>query len=240
MAPKGKVEPVSGFHVVRAVKHVRDQQGSAPPPPKKPPRAPPEEPPDHPDDGKSPSARIGKTAVPTKYEYECHKCGYQFTIAGKVQTLYCAKCRTILNQSDYTIDKPHDISIVTAGVVKIAPEGEWVGGDLLARDVVIQGQHTGGTIKAMRRVEVGAGAQVDIARINTRDLLVGAGAAVILHQAREFRDVEIAGVLEGELTASGMVTIRAGGHCKGRLVTKHLVVEDGGGLTAEVKIGGDA
>jgi cytoskeletal protein CcmA (bactofilin family) len=238
MAPKGKIEPVSGFHVVRAVKQVRDHQGSAPPPPPKPPRAPPEKPPDQPDDGKSKSARIGKTAVPTKYEYECHKCGYQFTIAGKVQTLYCAKCRTILNQADYTIDKHHDVSIVTAGVVKIGPEGVWAGGDLLARDVVIEGRHEGGTIKSMRRLEVCPGAQVQLDYIQAKDLLVRAGAELALGSEREFRDVEIAGTIDGALNASGLVTIHAGGHFKGKLVTKHLVVEDGGGLTAEVKIGG--
>lgn len=236
MAPKGKVEPVSGFHVVRAVKHVRDQQGSAPPPPKKPPRAPPEPPPDHPDDGKPSSARIGKTAVPNKYEYECHKCGYQFTIAGKVQTLYCAKCRTILNQSDYTIDQRHDVSIVTAGVVTIKPAGVWAGGELLARDVVIEGRHEGGSIKAMRRVMLGSGASINIADISTKDLLIGAGCVVPLNEPRSFRDVEIAGELSGELTSTGVVTIRSGGHFKGKLVSKHLIVEDGGGLNAEVNI----
>ncbi len=238
MAPKGKVEPVSGFDVVRAVKHVRDHQGSAPPPPKKPPGAPPSSAPEQPDDGKTKAARIGKTAVPTKYEYMCHKCGYQFTIAGKVQTLYCAKCRTVLNQSDYTIDKRHDVSIVTAGVVTIKPTGVWAGGDLLARDVVIEGSHESGTIRAMRRVSLGPGARVDIANISAKDLLVGPGCEVQLDGERDFRDVEIAGVLEGTLHVTGLATIRSGGHMKGKLVSEHLIVEDGGGLSAEVNIGG--
>lgn len=239
MAARQKTEPVSGFDVVRAVKQVRDHQGSAPPPPRKPPPAPPEKPPDQPDEGSpKPAARISKTAVPTKYEYTCHKCGYTFTIAGKVQTLYCAKCRTILNQSNYTISKRHDVSIVTAGVVTIAAGGVWAGESLTAREVILEGQHEQGTIRATHRLVIGPGASPRMADISAVDVLVRAEASLFLDAPVTFRNIEIGGEFIGELHATGLVTIRAGGHFKGKLVTKHLVVEDGGGLTAEVQIGG--
>ncbi|HMO51558.1 MAG TPA: polymer-forming cytoskeletal protein [Kiritimatiellia bacterium] len=227
---------MSGFDVVRAVKNVRDHHGSAPPPPR-PPRAPPEKPPDPPDDGKpGPSIKIGKTAVPSKNEFVCYECGYRFTIAGKVRTLYCAKCRTILNQTDYTIDKPHDISIVTAGAVRITAEGTWAGGSLSARDVVLEGKHAGGSIKAFRRLEIAPGAEFNLANIQAEDLLIRAGAEVRADVPAKFRDIDVAGEFDGELEATGLITVHAGGHLKGKVVSKRLKVEEGGGLTAEVEI----
>lgn len=235
MAAKRKAGEMSGFDVVRAVKHVRDQQGSAPPPPPKPP-APPSAGPEPPEENK-PSVRIGKTAVPTKHEYVCYECGYRFTVAGKVRTLYCAKCRTILNQADYTIDKPHDVSILTAGTVTITPEGTWAGGSLSARDVILHGRHDGGTIKASRRLEIHPGAVFNLGNIETESLIVRAEAAIKAETPVTFRDIELHGEFVGDLTAEGLVTIHPGGHFQGRLTTMHLRVEEGGGLNADVVIG---
>jgi len=238
LSSKGKAGDVSGFDVVRAVKHVRENQGSAPPPPKKPPKAPPEQPSDIPDDSKSSTqARISKTAIPTKYEYVCYECGYRFTVAGKVRTLYCAKCRTILNQADYTIDKPHDVSIVTAGIVTITAEGTWTGGTLLARDVVLEGRLEDGSIKAVVRLEVGPAAAFSMSKVEAQDLLIRSGAEVKADVPMKFRNLELSGELDGELDATGLVTIHAGGFFKGKLKTGHLKVEDGGGLSADVEVG---
>lgn len=240
MAEKRNAGEVSGFDVVRAVKHVRSHSGSAPPPPR-PPKAPPAATPEPPEEPKpAAGARIGKTAVPTKHEYVCYECGYRFTVAGKVHTLYCAKCRTILNQADYTIEKRHDISIVTAGKVTIKPEGTWAGGGLTARDVILEGRHEGGSIKVYRRLEIAPGAVFDLNLIEAEDLVVRAGAVVDGgERVMKHRDVTIHGEVRGALEATGLVTLHAGASFSGRLKTKRLVMEDGAALEAEVEIGGD-
>jgi cytoskeletal protein CcmA (bactofilin family) len=237
LANKRNAGEMSGFDVVRAVKHVRDQHGSAPPPPKKPP-APPTSPPDQPDDGKpSSQVKIGKTAVPTKHEYVCYECGYRFTVAGKVRTLYCAKCRTILNQSDYVIDKRHDVSIVTAGAVTIKPEGSWAGGTLSARDVIMEGNHEDGSIKVFRRLEIGPGATFRQDKVEAEDIVVRTGAVVALTQTLKIRDLEVSGEIDGEIEASGMITLHSGGMVRGHIRSKHFRMEDGAGLMARVCIG---
>jgi len=240
LVDKHKAGEVSGFDLVRAVKHVRSQPGSAsPPPPPRPPPAPPTSPPDQPEDGKpAPSVRIGTTAVPTKHEFVCYECGYRFTVAGKVRTLYCAKCRTILNQTDYTIDKPHDISIVTAGIVTIAPEGIWKSGTLLARDVIIAGRHESGSIKATRRIEIAPGAEFDLASIEAENLVVREGAVIETDTPMTFRDVDLHGTIRGTLETTGLVTMHAGSVFRGKLKTPRLIMEDGATLEANVEIGG--
>ncbi len=241
LADKRSIGEVSGYDVVRAVKHVRTTPGSAAPPPSKPPPpAPPATPPGEPEDGKKqPAVRIGKTAVPTKYEYVCYECGYRFTVAGKVRTLYCAKCRTILNQTDYTIDKSHDVSIVTAGVVTITETGVWAGGTLSARDVVLLGRHEGGSIKAFRRLEVAPGAVFRLEAIEAEDLVVREGVVIEGGEAAmRFRDVDVRGAVSGRLEATGLVTLHAGAAFRGSLKAKRLVMEDGAVLEADVEIGG--
>ena len=239
MVDKHKAGEVSGFDLVRAVKHVRSHPGSAPPPPPpRPPPAPPTSPPNEPEDGKpAPGVRIGKTAVPTKHEFVCYECGYRFTVAGKVRTLYCAKCRTILNQTDYTIDKPHDISIVTAGSVRIAPDGVWSNGTLSARDVIIEGRHESGAIKAFRRVEIGPGAVFDLSVITTDTLVLREGVTVNSETPLTFRDVELHGTFNGTLESPGLVKLFAGSILRGKLKTPRLVMEDGATLEADVEIG---
>ncbi len=242
MADKRNAGEVSGFDVVRAVKHVRSHPGSAsPPPPPRPPKAPPSAAPEPPEDRKpAAGARIGKTAVPTKYEFVCYECGYRFTVAGKVHTLYCAKCRTILNQTDYTIEKRHDVSIVTAGKVTITPEGVWAGGGLTARDVIIEGRHEGGSIKVYHRLEIGPGAEFDLGQIEAEDLVVREGATVDGGgRDLKYRNVIIRGDVHGSLEAAGLVSLHVGGSFRGRLKTKRLIMEDGAVLEADVEIGGD-
>lgn len=240
MAAKHKAGEMDGFDIVRAVQHARTQQGSAPPPPRKPPPAPSGKPPDAPDEGLPRSVRIGKTAVPTKYEYTCYQCGYAFTVAGKVQTLYCAKCRTILNQSSYTIDKRHDVSIVTAGTVTITSTGIWAGNSLTAREVVLEGQHEQGHICASNRLIVGPGCLPRMADIEAPDLVVRPETSLFLDAPASFRNVELAGEMTGELEVRDLVTIRAGAHFKGKLTARRLILEEGGGLTADVIVGPEA
>ncbi|HMO05246.1 MAG TPA: polymer-forming cytoskeletal protein [Kiritimatiellia bacterium] len=240
LADKRSIGEVSGYDVVRAVKHVRTTPGSAvPPPPKRPPPAPPASPPGEPDDGKKqPAVKIGKTAVPTKYEYVCYECGYRFTVAGKVRTLYCAKCRTILNQTDYSIDKPHDVSIVTAGVVTITETGVWSGGTLSARDVVLRGRHEGGSIKAFRRLELAPGSVFRLDALEAEDLVVHEGVVIEGGETpMRFREVEVRGEVSGRLEASGLVTLHARAVFRGVLKTKRFVMEDGAVLEADVEIG---
>ena len=240
MAAKNKAGEVSGFDVVRAVKMARPGQGSAPPPPGKPPAPPSSGPgPEPPDETPSPPAKIGKTAVPTKHEYVCYECGYRFTVAGKAHTLYCAKCRTILNQTDYTIDKPHDVSIVTAGTVTIEADGVWSGGSLAARDVILKGRHEGGTIKAFRKLVIHPGAGIKLSACETESLVLLEGSVLKAEAPMRLRDLELHGVFEGELEATGLVAIKAGGHFVGRLTARHLSVEDGAGLTGDLRINAD-
>ncbi len=63
----------------------------------------------------------------------------------------------------------------------------------------------------------------------------------VVHAKATVKDMVIRGAFEGALHASGSLTILDKGSCLGKVECKHLVVEAGGRLNAEVTyIDGDA
>ena len=52
----------------------------------------------------------------------------------------------------------------------------------------------------------------------------------------QIHHLELFGTLEGDVEATGLVSIHEGGHLKGTVRGAHLQVEEGGGLSARVFI----
>lgn len=232
MSALRKTTEVDGLSLVRAARHARTGTTDAAPPVKAPP---PKKPPKS-EEGKNPAARIGHTAMPTRNEIHCYECGYEFKSAGRAQSLRCPKCRATLDQTEYTIDSECTDSIRTTSNIRIVPGGVLKSGALIGRDIFLGGRIEGGTVKAHRRLEILPGAQFDQDLLSTQDLTVAAGAKCVFRGKRLFRQVEVAGELRGQIAATGLITVKRGGHLKGRVHGAHLTVEEGGGLTAELEI----
>lgn len=235
MIGNNKAGSVDGYDLVRAIQQQREKKGGPPPPGSR------ERPAAKPvkkatGSGGPGGPKIGKTALPNLYEYVCYNCGYRFKSAGKTPTLICIKCRTVLNQSDHQVNTRQEGSLLTAGVVKITPEGCWAGGKLMAREVVIEGRHEGGEINASQKVEFAAGASAKLSGIYSESLIIRAGAEIEGEGAQTYRDVVLEGTLRGTIAVSGVMTIKAGGAFFGKLSTCNLVLEDGGGLTGDIVV----
>lgn len=233
MSALRKSTEVDGLSVVRALRHAQEAGHDRPPPSEPAAPAPPVRP-----AADAKSARIGRTAIPTRHEIHCYECQYAFQITGRAHKLFCAKCKTELEQADVTLDTECRETVKTTGVIRLAAGGTLVAGALIACDVVLAGKVRGGTVKAYRRLEIEAGAEFDQDLLSSMDLRVGPGAIVTFRGKKMYRHVEVAGELDAHLAANGVITVRAGGHLKGRLFGGHLVVEEGGGLTAEVEVHG--
>ena len=230
MAALRKSNEVDGFSLVKAVRHAKAEghepkpavatpPASAPPPPVE----------------KAP-ARIGRTALPSKNEIFCYNCGYTFQITGQVQTLYCAKCRTILEKKDFEVDGESTADITTTGNIRVGPQAVLKGGSLIGRDVILAGRMEGGHIKAFRRVELEPGSAWVQEQIVATDLRVAAGATVEWKGKVLFRNVDVYGELKVDLACSGLLSVFPGGHFRGKLQGAHLMVEEGGGLNGEFRV----
>lgn len=183
-------------------------------------------------------ARIGQTAVPEKHDIVCYECSYAFVLSGKIGTTICPKCHKSLNVGDHKVAKKASLTVKTIGAVEVTPEGELTeGSDIVARHMIIAGDVRNARIKCTGRIELCGGAQMDVKNVATKDLLVRTGCRIVISRKFECRDLEVLGDLKAKVRVTGTATIRPGGTLRGEVYTPHLVVEDGGGLSASVFAG---
>lgn len=182
------------------------------------------------------AARFAKTAVPTRHEITCYSCGYVFPLAGRTARLICPKCRVTLDQGDYLIESEGPSVIRTTGTIRLGPGGNVKGGTLVAQKVILEGRIEEGSVRAFGNLDLLGNLSLEQAKLNARDVTIAAGSRVRIGSEIDFRNIDLRGTLHGELEIEGLVTIRPGGHLKGKIRTRHLVVEEGGGLTAQVEI----
>ena len=181
-------------------------------------------------------AHVARTVVPTRQVIQCYACGYTFQLHGRAKQINCSKCKLVLDLTDHVIAGPSTATVKTAGRIHVKPEGIIQAGELVAQEILLEGTVESGSLRAMRRLEIAAGAMFAERTIQATDLRIGPGAAVVFKQPAEYRHVEIAGALQARLHTSGVVTILPGGLLTGELTGPHLVVLDGGGLQASVRV----
>jgi cytoskeletal protein CcmA (bactofilin family) len=227
VAKSRKVSVVDGYTALKAVKHAV-KPADAPAAPATP--APPS-------DLQKLGAHVGRTVVPAKHVIECYECGYKFQLHGRAETTNCSKCRATLDLTDHTIDGKWTKSFKTCGLIHLTGDGVLQSGDLVGNDVIVEGTIEAGTVRALRRLELRAGARFSEHNLQAPDLLIAAGATIAFVEPAEYRDVEIAGTLRANLHATSGVSLRATGRFNGQVQTPRLLVEDGAELGAGVKLG---
>ena len=232
MSKNRKVNTLDSYATIRAV--ARTKPAPAPQPPA---------PVDHgasdaaAHDPQTLGARVAHTTVPVKHQIDCYECGYKFQVHGRVKTTHCPKCRALLDLSDHIIDTEWVDTIKTAGTIRLTSTGVLKNGDLIGADVIVEGIIEGGRARALRTLELGAGAIFSEKAVSGPDLRIAAGADFKFKQEAKFRNVEVSGALCARLEATGVITVKPGGLLEGEVHTEHLIVEDGGGLKAQLRIG---
>lgn len=234
MAEK-RTKVMDGFAVVRSLAQAK-QDGLLPAPGS---RKPAEDLSAHPPPAALPkdSPHIVKTIEPTRRTIRCFKCGYEFKLAGTTKAIYCTKCREKIDLGDYVIAGPWTENIRTGGSVIVRPAGRLENVRIQAGNVILEGaldEHS--TIECTQWLEIGGAAQPHPRQLTMRNLRIAAGAALRFQYKLQVHHLELLGALEADVEATGLVSIRAGGHLKGTVRGAHLQVEEGGGLTARAFI----
>ena len=119
---------------------------------------------------------------------------------------------------------------------KLTPTGVLKNGNLIGSEVILEGIVEGGWVRALRVIELGAGAIFSEKAVSAPDLRIAAGAEFKFKQEIKYRNVEISGAVRAKLTAMGVVTVKPGGLLEGEIQGRASVVEDGGGLKAKAHI----
>lgn len=180
--------------------------------------------------------RVSRTTVPVKHHIECYECSYKFQVHGRATTTHCPKCRVLLDFKDYLIDSEWVETIKTAGTIRLAATGVLKSGDLIGAEVIIEGIIEGGRARALRTIELGAGAIFSEKAVSAPDLRIAPGAEFKFKQEARYRNIEIFGTLHAKLESTGIIIVKPGGLLEGEVHAQHLVVEEGGGLKAMLRI----
>jgi cytoskeletal protein CcmA (bactofilin family) len=231
VAKNRKVNTLDSYATIRAVARTKPLPATQPPTPA------PGASDEAAHDPQKPGARVARTAVPVKHQIDCYECGYKFQVHGRVTNTHCPKCRALLDLSDHVIDTEWVDTIKTAGTIRLTPTGILKNGDLIGADVILEGIIEGGRARALRTLELGAGAIFSERAVSGPDLRIASGADFKFKQEAKYHNVEVHGTFRARLEATGVVTIKPGGLLEGEVHTEHLVVEDGGGLNADLRIG---
>ncbi len=181
-------------------------------------------------------AHVGRTVMPAKHVIECYDCGYKFQLHGRASNTNCSKCRAVLDLTDHTINGKWAGTLKTAGSIVLAADGIVQWGELVANDVVLQGTIEAGSVRAMHSIELGDRATFPEQSLTAPNLKIRPGATITFRHEAKFQDVEVLGSLKARLHASGSIIVRAGALLEGKVFAEHLVVEDGGGLKAAVRV----
>lgn len=223
---------IDGFASVQAVRRVADRKPAGPG------RAPDSPGGEPPPDGAAPAIgqRIVHTTLPEKFRVVCYDCGYGFLLTGRLADTYCPKCRATLKVEDQVFDSDCSAQLKTLGRVTIARGATFTGGDIVAGEVHVRGAIAGGTLAATRRLVLADGARFPVASLKADLIVVEAGACVVVDEPFHCRNIEIEGELHAALEPAGSAVIKPGGCLLGRFAGASLIVEDGGGLKAMVRL----
>lgn len=184
----------------------------------------------------APVRRIAHTTVPSKRHILCYECGYSHTVTGKLHNSICPKCRKTLSTENRIVEGEWSGDIKTIGNIEIRP-GAVVGEALfVAARISIAADVRQAELRATQSVELLTGARFDKARVETDHIRVPAGADVTASTPFECRHLDVEGALTARITATGVVTIHPGGVLDGSLTSNHLIVHEGGGLRASVRL----
>lgn len=190
-------------------------------------------------DGKRVASNIGRTAMPPKHRLVCFECSYKFEITGKIEAIDCPRCRVSISLRDVVVDQEWSEDIKTGGAVTVTSDGIVKDCEVIAKDVIFSGRVLGGSIIAYDRLKLNPEGVYDPESIEAKVLEISEGTQLELSDCEFFSELDIYGSLyAADLTVEDLLTIRRAGALSGRATSKRLVVEEGGGLLAEVNICG--
>ncbi len=235
MAISNRSGMIDGFTSVQAVRHKgarkndHNPQKDAAPPEKK-------EEQSH-RSVQSQKISASRTALPSRHELVCYSCQYKFVVTGSLDKVYCPKCREQLETGDHTIEGDWTRDILTVGRVHIKNGAKVLGASIIATDIVIGGDCSEANLKPTRQIELETGAVVAQGVLNNHKIIIRVGSRLVLDNPLRCSDLDVYGDLQTKALPTGKVTVHSGGMFRGELTAHHLIVHEGGGLSAKLRIG---
>ncbi len=195
--------------------------GGAPPPP----------------EGAAKTVPFGHTALPTRHELICYGCSYAFVVTGRLDKVLCPKCKTWLETGDQHIDGSWSGTLRTVGRVYINSGASVTSARIIATDIRVAGACSNSRLEPTRHLELDTGARLELDQLSAQQVVIIAGARLVLDEPLRCRSLDIHGELQADVRVSERTCIHPDAMFRGTLHTPRLVVHDGAGIRAFLHVG---
>jgi len=179
---------------------------------------------------------FGHTAMPTRHDLICYSCGYTFVVTGRLDKVICPKCRTQLETGDQYIDGDWSGTLKTVGRVYINSGATVSSSSIVAMDIRVAGICRNTRLEPTRHLELDSGAQVELDKLGKQRLIIIADAKLTFDEPLRCRSLEIRGELQADARPAERAEIHPGGMFRGILHAPRLIVHEGAGLKAHLRI----
>lgn len=185
----------------------------------------------------SPAKKISHSVMPDKFSITCYECEYLFTMQGRVIDTFCPKCHKKLEARNITISNDWSQDIKTIGKVEISSGAVVKDCMIVTRDLHLSGDASCARLLVYNRLELSDGAAFNIDETAIHTLVSMKDSNISLKGKVSCDTLEIFGTIRADVSASVKVIIEKDGFLKGNIAAPSLVVYEGAGLKAKLKIG---
>lgn len=160
-------------------------------------------------------------------DVECFACRQYTPVPASAVSARCGHCAAYIKLDDITLhSRTHRTNVQTRGSVTVQAHADLKGLHVECRDLVLYGRISGNILcKGICKIKTD---QHISGSLSTCRLAVEKKATVLVINGIHAENVNIEGVLQGTLTATGTVIIRRNAKLLGDLTARRLVIEEGG------------
>src|SRR5205814_9184965 len=173
--------------------------------------------------------------APERRRIACFDCGTEFDVAVSAQSTMCKKCSRHIDLLDHSISTAVSRNFRTHGTFVIQPRGYVFNCEAIVGDAVIRGRFLGKLV-ASRSLTIYSSAEIK-GSFSAGCLIIPAQNLFRWKEQIKVGSAEIAGELLADLRAEHAVVIKSTGRLFGQMDANSLVVEEGGVLVGEIRIG---
>lgn len=168
----------------------------------------------------------GEGAVPMK-QVQCFVCRQMCNVPKSAISAKCLHCASYIKMDDISLHaRTHRTFVRTWGTVTIRANADLKGLDVECLHLVMHGRGSG-KFRCQGLCKIKSDQHIS-GMIEAQRLVIEKKAKVTVVGGMLVKDCQINGVLEGQIKASNVITIRRNAKFLGDIVARQLVIEEGG------------
>jgi cytoskeletal protein CcmA (bactofilin family)/ribosomal protein S27E len=167
-------------------------------------------------------------------EAECFECNNKFKVGRSSRSANCPACGAYISLEDIELNLPSSQTIKTRGDVMIRKRGHLSASHLFARDLRCYGLIEANIFCSGDATFKTTG--TIIGDVKCKKFLVEKGSEITFMNSINAEEVEVHGIITGNVFSSGKILIGNGGAINGDVTARSVSIEPGGELNGSMNI----